>query len=128
MINVVEAINKMQRNLGRTEIETLNDNWIVFYEENEKNECKGLCILFLYQRLTCEPDYMTGKVAEVEIYTFDEYRRQGVSTRLLKQAIDYAKDNKIDLVADCVPNGYATMTKVGFVDSADKRVWCKCSE
>lgn len=122
----IVAINAMQDILHRKNITEIPDSWKIFAEFDSKN-CKGLVILYQYTRLTCEPDYNTGNVAELEIFTFPEYRKQGVCQRLLRQAIEYGKSNGIDIVADCLPAGYKVTKSVGFKDSTEKRVWMHLS-
>ena len=126
-MEIIKEINRMQRVLGHSEIEKLDPNWKIFYEE-ENDQAKGFVILYTYNRLPYEPEYMTGKVAEIGIFTFPEHRGKGVATRLVEQAIEYAKENRIDIVADCKAKGYTLLKQLGFIDSIDKRVWLQCSK
>ncbi len=120
--HLLREINRSQLLRGRAVIGELPKNWQVFYEE-ENGKLKGFVILYMYQRLTCEPDYNTGKVAEIELFTFPEYRGHGVCFRCIQKALEYGKENSIDIVADCLPAGYALLKKHGAKDSNDKRVW-----
>ena len=129
MINLLQEINKMQDILGSNQIVYIPGNWKIFYEYDENlQEMKGLCILYPYTRLPYKNEYITGKIAEIGIFTFPKYRKQGVCSRLVKQAIHYALENKIDIVADCTPEGYQTLLSLGFKESTEKRVWLNCSK
>lgn len=128
-MRVLDEINRMQDVMRHSHIKKLSPNWKIFYEYDEDKDCaKGFCILYRYNRLTYEPEYNTGKLAEIGIFTFPEYRRQGVCSRLVQQAIQYAKKNRIDIVADCTIYGYPTLKSLGFQDSKEKRVWLNCSK
>ena len=112
--------------LGHDIIDKIEDNWKIFYEI-DKDQVKGFCFLYQYKRLPYNPEYNTGLVAELGVFTFPEYRNQGVCTRLVQQAIQYAKENKVDIVADCNNNSYPILISLGFKDSLDHRVWIHCS-
>ena len=125
-MDLLKEINRMQDYCSHSHIEKIEDNWAVFYEE-DGDTAKGFVFLYIYKRLPYNPEYNTGMVAEIGVFTFPEYRKQGVCTRLIKQAIDYAKTNKIDIVADCNSNSYPILKALGFIDSKDSRVWLHCS-
>lgn len=123
---LIKEINRMQDILGYDKITKLQDNWKIFYEL-DKNQVKAFVILFMYTRLPCNPDYNTGKIAEIEIFTFPEYRHKGICKKLVRQAIKFAKENEIDIVADCRPAGYNLLKSMDFIDSTEKRCWIKLS-
>lgn len=123
---LLSEINESQRIRGYSEINEIPSNWKIFYEE-ENNSITGFVILYIYNRLICEPDYNTGTIAEIEMFTFPGYRRKGIATRCIKRAIEYANKNGIDIVADCRPAGYSILKKLGAIDSNDKRVWIHLS-
>ena len=125
-MDILHEINKMQIILGHDLIDKIEDNWKIFYEE-DNSHAKGFVFLYQYKRLPYNPEYETGLVAELGTFTFPEYRNQGVCTRLIQQAIQYAKENKIDIVADCNNNSYPILIELGFKDSLDHRVWTHCS-
>lgn len=126
-MDILHEINKMQIMLGHDLIDKIEDSWKVFYEE-DNGQAKGFVFLYTYKRLPYNPEYNTGVVAEIGVFTFPEYRHQGVCTRLIQQAIDYAKENRIDIVADCNDNSYTILKSLKFKDSLDHRVWIHCSD
>ena len=125
-MDLLKEINRMQDYCSHSHIEKIEDTWAVFYEE-DGDTAKGFVFLYIYKRLPYNPEYNTGLVAEIGVFTFPEYRKQGVCHRLIKQAIDYAQTNKIDIVADCNSNSYSILKELGFMDSKDSRVWLHCS-
>ena len=65
------------------------------------------------------PNGLDGEV--LSVYTEDEYRGQGICTKLMKNMIEYAKENKlcrIDLMA--TDEGYPIYKKAGFEDKSQK--------
>ncbi len=68
------------------------------------------------------PFLPNGLDSEVlSVYTEDEYRGQGICTQLMKNMIEYARENKlcrIDLMA--TEEGYPIYKKVGFEDKSQK--------
>lgn len=119
-------INKMQDIQGSNRISSLDKSWKIFYVyDADKEAMKGFCILFQYTRLPCKQDYEKGNVAEIEIFTFPEYRHQGVCKRLVNQAMLYADMKGIDIVADALDSGYAVLKPMGFIDALDHRIWRK---
>ncbi len=65
------------------------------------------------------PNGLDGEV--LSVYTEDEYRGQGICTQLMKNMIEYARENKlcrIDLMA--TEEGYPIYKKVGFEDKSQK--------
>ena len=65
------------------------------------------------------PNGLYGEV--LSVYTENEYRGQGICTQLMKNMIEYAKQNKlcrIDLRA--TEEGYPVYKKVGFEDRVQK--------
>ena len=125
-MDILHEINKMQIMLGHDTIDKIEDNWKIFYEE-DNGHAKGFVFLYQYKRLPYNPEYNTGLVAELGVFTFPEYRNQGVCTRLVQQAIQYAKENKVDIVADCNNSSYPILINLMFKDSLDHRVWIHCS-
>ena len=71
---LLNEVNRMQRSLGRQEILHIPDYWQIFYELDDNNKVKGFAILYQYLRLPIENEYMTGRTAELTVFTFPEYR------------------------------------------------------
>ncbi|MBE5870103.1 MAG: GNAT family N-acetyltransferase [Lachnospiraceae bacterium] len=70
------------------------------------------------------PFLSNGLDGEVlSVYTENEYRGQGICTQLMKNMIEYAKENelcRIDLMA--TDEGYPIYKKVGFEDKVQKYI------
>ena len=116
-------INKMQVGQGHDKIRAIPDTWQIFYEKSGR-KVKGFCILYQYDRLPYNPFYHNGKVAEVDVYTFPEFRNQNVCRSLILLAMSYARKNEIDLIADCSNEVMYKIGKdLGFIDTEDKIIW-----
>ena len=122
---LIDEINRMQAILQHGEIKEIPSNWKIFYEYDIDKDCiKGFCFLFEYKRLPYKPDYNTGKLAEIEVFTFPEYRHQNICTTLVQNAIEYASEHKIDIIADCVNDtSYFITKRLNFTDTIDKLTW-----
>ena len=68
------------------------------------------------------PSMQNGLVGEVlSVFTEKEYRGQGISTRLMNEVVNYAKENRlcyIDLKA--TEEGYSLYKKIGFEERNEK--------
>ena len=68
------------------------------------------------------PSMQNGLVGEVlSVFTEKEYRGQGISTRLMNEVVNYAKENRlcyIDLKA--TEEGYSLYKKIGFEERNQK--------
>ena len=65
------------------------------------------------------PNGLNGEV--LSVYTENEYRGKGICTQLMKNMIEYAKENRlcrIDLMA--TDEGYPVYKKLGFEDRVQK--------
>ena len=65
------------------------------------------------------PNGLDGEV--LSVYTENEYRGKGICTQLMRNMIEYAKENRlcrIDLMA--TEEGYQVYKKVGFEDKTQK--------
>lgn len=63
-MDLLNEINRMQDYCSHLHIEKIEDNWAVFYEEDE-DTAKGFVFLYIYKRLPYNPEYNTGTVAEI---------------------------------------------------------------
>ena len=67
------------------------------------------------------PNGLDGEV--LSVYTESEYRGKGICTQLMKNMIEFAKENKlcrIDLMA--TDEGYPVYKKVGFEERTQKYI------
>ncbi|MDO5291267.1 MAG: GNAT family N-acetyltransferase [bacterium] len=65
------------------------------------------------------PNFIQGKIGEVlSVLTLEEYRRQGISKKLLEQLLNDAKQLGLDYVElDATEDGYPLYKQVGFVEN-----------
>ncbi len=79
-------------------------------------------VYLLIEEKPANPSFPNGLVGEVlSVFTEKEYRGQGISTRLMSDLIECAKEKKlcrIDLKA--TDDGYGLYKRLGFEDNAQK--------
>lgn len=64
------------------------------------------------------PRFITGRIGEVlSVYTYPEYRRQGIGKQLMTMLLSYAKEQKLDIVElKATQLGYPLYKQMGFVE------------
>lgn len=67
----------------------------------------------------CNPRFINGRTGEVfNVYTLDEYRRQGAAYNLLKMLMEFAEECKLDLIElKAAKDGYPLYKRLGFYES-----------
>ena len=97
-MNLKSELDRMQMVLGAEPINAVLQNWKLFYAVDEKRDCvTGFCFLYRYTVRSMHAGD-SGKRAELDMFTFPEYRHQGVCRSLLHKALDFAQKNNIGLV------------------------------
>ncbi len=92
----------------------INGNFIAFLAEDD-----GKAIATLYMAVAekpANPAFITGKTATIlNVFTYPDYRRNGIATRLLKMTIDEAKAMNISyLELSATDSGKQLYEKLGF--------------
>ena len=65
------------------------------------------------------PNGLDGEV--LSVYTENEYRGKGICTQLMKNLIEYAKENRLCRInLKATDEGYPVYKKVGFEDKTQK--------
>lgn len=125
--DIVNMLNRANQIAHGSElvIDELPKSWKIFIETTEDGTetPKGFIILYTYEKIAHKPDCGSGKMAEVEMFTFPEYRGQGVCKKLLEKVLKYALENKVNLMADADMLAYKIYKKAGFKDTVEQRVW-----
>ena len=110
----------MQEQLPRYFERKLGKELIAFVARAEGRLVAAAYLLIIEKPAT--PFLPNGLDSEVlSVYTENEYRGRGICTRLMKNMIEYARENnlcRIDLMA--TQDGYPIYKKVGFDDKAQK--------
>ena len=104
-----------QRKLG-TEL-------VAFVARDAKDEKKLVSVAYLLiMEKPANPFFPNGLDSEVlSVYTEEEYRGKGICTQLMKNLVEYAKEEevcRIDLIA--TEDGYPIYKKIGFEDKVSK--------
>ena len=98
----------------------LGKEFLAFTARAEGRVVAVVCLLVIEK--PANPFLPNGLDGEVlGVYTEDEYRGRGICTRLVKNMIEYAKENhlcRIDLMA--TEEGYPVYKKLGFKDKVQK--------
>lgn len=98
----------------------INCNFIALLAEND-----GEAIATVYMAIAekpANPAFITGKTATIlNVFTYPDYRRKGIATRLLKMAIDEAKAMNISyLELSATDSGKPLYEKLGFIHRQSK--------
>lgn len=114
-------LNKLQSSLGYKEVQEIIG---YLYGAFDDTNLIGIVGIFPYKRLP-HIDYPNGYIAEIgALYVKEQYRSQGVATKLLEYALDDSKTLGLDAyVIDCTLESYNIFKKLGFVDSTENRMW-----
>ena len=74
--------------------------------------------LLLIIHKPANPKFITGKVGDVlNVYTRPEYRHQGMAKALIKNLLNYAKEQQLDYVElSATEDGYPLYKALGFED------------
>lgn len=77
-------------------------------------------VYLLTIEMPSSPKFLNGLNGEIfSVYTEKEYRRRGISSQLLKNLIDYAKEKRLcRLDLSATSEGYPVYKKLGFVEKA----------
>lgn len=121
--------NAMERQLPNYLERKLGNELIAFVARRETHLVATAYLLIIEK--PANPSLPNGLEGEVlNVFTEQEYRGQGIATRLMKEMITYAKEKKlcrIDLKA--TEEGYVLYKKLGFEDRTQKykdmRLICK---
>lgn len=62
------------------------------------------------------PHFINGKVGNVlSVYTLEEYRHQGIATRLIQEVFGFSKKKSLDFIElNATEEGYSLYKKLGF--------------
>jgi GNAT superfamily N-acetyltransferase len=98
----------------------INSNFVALLAEDDGN-----AIATVYMAVAekpANPAFITGKTATIlNVFTYPDYRRKGIATRLLKMTIDEAKAMNISyLELSATNSGKPLYEKLGFINRQSK--------
>lgn len=100
----------------------LNKDSVVFIARDNSADGKivSTAILNIIEK-TANTSYIHGRVGEVNsVYTLPEYRRRGIALQIIKNLIEYSKENQIDRVdLKATKMGAPVYLKAGFEITED---------
>ena len=95
----------------------LNKDSVVFIARDDSADGKivSTAILNIIEK-PANPNYIHGRVGEVNsVYTLPEYRRHGYALQIIKNLMEYSKENQIDRVdLKATRMGTPVYSKAGF--------------
>ena len=100
----------------------LNKDAVVFIARDDSADSKivSTAILNIIEK-PANTSYIHGRVGEVNsVYTLPEYRRRGIALQIIKNLIEYSKENQIDRVdLKATKMGAPVYLKAGFEITED---------
>lgn len=100
----------------------LNKDSVVFIARDDSADSKivSTAILNIIEK-PANTSYIHGRVGEVNsVYTLPEYRRRGIALQIIKNLVEYSKENQIDRVdLKATKMGAPVYLKAGFEITED---------
>ena len=109
-----ETIKTLEANITAFFEKHLNNDAFVFIARND-DKIVSTAILNIIEK-PANPNYIHGRVGEVNsVYTLPEYRRHGYALQIIKNLMEYSKENQIDRVdLKATRMGTPVYSKAGF--------------
>lgn len=103
----------LARNLNKT---------IYFFVKEIERKLVAMCGIQLIEYLPMHNSYEGVRADFCAVYTRQEHRKQGIQTELLKNAMDFAKNNKIEILELKATSQAAVSiySKIGFKELENK--------
>jgi GNAT superfamily N-acetyltransferase len=121
-------------NINDFERNELENNLIKYFDESVENNFFGMiceyrkeiiAVAYLaINRKPPNPNFITGKTGTLlNVFTYTEYRNQGIATALLKKVIEEAKKENINTISlRSTKDGEKLYKKLGFRESEYKEM------
>jgi GNAT superfamily N-acetyltransferase len=114
-----DEINKIQEQLGGYFQQHIPAGSFIGIIAEKDNQVLAVAFLSIFER-PANPSFITGKIGTISnVFTYPEFRRKGIATKLINRIIDEAKQcnvSKIELYA--TNNGRCLYEKIGFYESS----------
>lgn len=112
-ILVENTKNYLMKNLNKT---------ICFFVKEVDEKLVAMCGIQLIEYLPMHKSYEGSRADICAVYTRVEHRKQGIQTELLKRAIEFAKEKKIEILELKATNSIAVnmYNKLGFKELSHK--------
>jgi predicted acetyltransferase len=75
-------------------------------------------------------NFMNGKIGTLlNVYTYPEYRKNGIATNVIKKIIEEAKEHDVSIInLEASEDGEPVYRKIGFVETKDKSMCLKLQD
>lgn len=102
---------------GRTYFENGNQTTVLAFADDSVIGCATICYINIMPTFS----HPTGNRAHLmNVYTDNEYRRQGIAYKMVSMLIDEAKERGVtEISLDATQSGRPLYLKCGFVDSEE---------
>lgn len=90
---------------------------LIAFIAKDNNEIIATAFLLIIEKPN-SPNFINGMIGNVlNVYTMPQYRKKGISTRLMNNLIEYAKERNLDFIElKATKEGYPLYKKLGFID------------
>lgn len=112
-------ILEIQNNLNNYFLHNLNKNCLIYIAKDDNIVSTAFLVI---TEKPSNPNFLTGRVGTVmNVYTKEEYRKQGIATRLMEMLLNEAKRLNLDYVElKSTKQGYTLYKKLGFKENQSK--------
>lgn len=109
-----EEEQTLTANLPRYFSKHLEKNLFAFVAK-DSGRIVATALLVLVEK-PCSPSFPRGRIGEVlSVYTMPQYRRKGIATELMKNLMDFSKEQELDYIKlIATKSGYPVYKKLGF--------------
>ena len=124
----IAYLKEDKKDMSEEQLMTIIGQLPTFFKNHLGNDLLGFIVnsgqeilstaLLLIIHKPANPSFPTGKIGEVlNVYTRPEYRHQGMARKIMKNLIEYAKEQQLDYVElSATEDGYPLYKALGFKD------------
>jgi GNAT superfamily N-acetyltransferase len=120
--------------ITETEKNEIKNNLNIYFDENIKNNFLGMICEYKKEIISVaylainkkppNPNFVNGKTGTLlNVFTYPEYRNQGIATELIKRIIEEAKKENINIIQlNATKAGEKLYKELGFKESKHKEM------
>jgi len=129
----LDFINEFHKDIDETEKEKLRKSLKSYFERHieandfigiicENNEKVISAAFLIMGEWPANRKFINGKIATLlNVYTYPEFRKNGIGTNLLKRLIEAAKNQNVSIInLLATEDGERVYKKLGFIETEDK--------
>lgn len=106
--------SSIERELPKYFLKHLGNDMMAFVAK-DNGKIIATAMLVMVEK-PANPRFITGRIGEVlSVYTCPEYRRRGIGKQVMMMVLNYAKEQKLDIVElKATKSGYPLYKQLGF--------------